>query len=363
MSTPGAPAIRVEVAHSGTVAVSPGLVGPQGGGVRLDGAVASYADLPTDLGVEDAGASYATQDDGLLYVWSGTAWPPAGAGSQFRGDKGDRGTGVESVSVAGSDLSFGLSDGTSRRVTVPALVDASAAAADAVGAADLAVSARSAAELARDGAVAAADRAEGAADGVAADAAAAVNAAGRAEVAADAADASADAAGVSAGEAAASAEATAVDAAEVGEAREYVSGVHEQLSPGGATAVMLEEITNNAFSALAQTRDARDAAAGHADRAEVAADGVDQVVSDAAGVLAGEIADDLAASQAARSGAEAARDQAVDAAEAAVAKLQQKVTALEARVKALESQAVKSSTIRTIAKGTGKSTSTLYIEV
>lgn len=77
--------------------------------------------------------------------------------------------------------------------------------------------------------------------------------------------------------------------------------------------------------------------------------------------LLGEEFRDRAESAAAR--AEEARDQAVDAAEAAVAKLQQKVTALEARVKALESTAVKSSTIRTIAKGTGTSTSTLYIEV
>ena len=44
------------------------------------------------------------------------------------------------------------------------------------------------------------------------------------------------------------------------------------------------------------------------------------MVSDAAGVLAGEIADDLAASQDARAGAEAARDQAVGAASTATTK-------------------------------------------
>ena len=47
---------------------------------------------------------------------------------------------------------------------------------------------------------------------------------------------------------------------------------------------------------------------------------MDQVVSDAAGVLAGEIADDLAAAQSAKSGAEAARDQAVGAASQATTK-------------------------------------------
>ena len=311
VSTPGAPAIRVEVAHSGTVAVSPGVVGPQGSGIRLDGAVPSYADLPTGLGVEDAGASWVTQDDGLLYVWSGTAWPPAGAGSQFRGDKGDRGTGVESVSVAGSDLSFDLSDGTSRRVTVPALVGASAAAADAAGAADRAVSARVGAESARDGAVSAASRAEGAAGGVAADAAAAVAAAGRAEVAADAADASAEAAGVSAGEAAASATSAGASAEDAESSAQSAAGSASQAKLDADT------IRGPVVATLTEINVSVNAAA---DRAELAAAGVDQVVSDAAGVLAGEFADDVAASQAARSGAEAARDQAVGAASQATTK-------------------------------------------
>lgn len=278
MSTPGAPAIRVDVARSGTVAVSPGMVGPQGGGVRLDGAVASYADLPTGLGVEDAGASFATQDDGLLYVWSGTAWPPAGAGSQFRGDKGDRGTGVESVSVAGDDLSFGLSDGTSRRVTVPALVAASSAAAEAVGAADRAVSARDGAKLACDGAVAAASSAEGAAAGVAADAVAAGDAAGRAEVAADAADSSAAAADSSAA-------AAGVSAAEAGEAREFVSGVHEDFLPGGDTRTLLDWITISAADHAANARDYRDAAAASATAAAADADRAESAAASGGGII------------------------------------------------------------------------------
>lgn len=68
---------------------------------------------------------------------------------------------------------------------------------------------------------------------------------------------------------------------------------------------------------LGQAEAAAVTAGGHAtaakaseDAAAAAAAGVDQVVTDAAGVLAGEIADDLAASQAARSGAESARDDA-----------------------------------------------------
>ena len=47
---------------------------------------------------------------------------------------------------------------------------------------------------------------------------------------------------------------------------------------------------------------------------------MDQVLSDAAGVLAAEIADDVAAAQSARTGAESARDQAVGAASTATTK-------------------------------------------
>lgn len=55
-------------------------------------------------------------------------------------------------------------------------------------------------------------------------------------------------------------------------------------------------------------------AAADAGRAESAAAGVDQVVTDAVGVLSGEIADDLEASRAAKAGAETARDEAAESA-------------------------------------------------
>lgn len=66
----------------------------------------------------------------------------------------------------------------------------------------------------------------------------------------------------------------------------------------------------------------RDRAESAATRAEAAAADVDQVVSDAAGVLAGEIADDVEASKSARAGAEEARDEAVESSRAAVAQVQ-----------------------------------------
>ena len=71
-----------------------------------------------------------------------------------------------------------------------------------------------------------------------------------------------------------------------------------------------EEAEGSAIAATARAT----AAATDAARAESAAAGVDQVVSDAAGVLSVEIADDLAASQVARAGAESARDEAGESA-------------------------------------------------
>ena len=73
---------------------SPGRKGDKGDpgqGINLSGTVATYAALPSGLGVPDAGKSYVVQADGKLYIWSGTAWPANGAGAPFKGDKGDQG--------------------------------------------------------------------------------------------------------------------------------------------------------------------------------------------------------------------------------------------------------------------------------
>lgn len=305
VSSPGAPPVRATAPGGGRVLVAPGVQGPPGHGVNLAGAVATYADLP-ELTVSDAGQAFMVQDDGRLYVWSGVSWPADGAGAQFRGEMGPEGRGIEVVSVDGNDLLLGMSDGSTVRASVPALAAAVAARDVAVAARADAVSARTGAESARDGAVDAASRAEGAAAGVAADAVAAGDAAGRAEVAADAADASAAAAGVSAGDAATSAEATAVDAAAVGDARDFVEVVHQSLLPGG---VIEEALRNLTWS----TQEA-------ADRAEAAADGVDQVVSNAADVLIVEIGDLTVQIRNDADAAQAARDQAVGAASQATTK-------------------------------------------
>lgn len=65
--------------------------GDAGAGLVITGSVATYADLPNDLGPEDAGKAYFVEADGKLYVWSGTQFPADGEGSQFEGPQGPAG--------------------------------------------------------------------------------------------------------------------------------------------------------------------------------------------------------------------------------------------------------------------------------
>ena len=50
---------------------------------------ATQVSTVTGLGAADAGKGYLVQSDGLLYIWSGTAFPANGSGVAFKGDKGD----------------------------------------------------------------------------------------------------------------------------------------------------------------------------------------------------------------------------------------------------------------------------------
>ena len=77
-----------------------GAVGPAGAGIAIKGSVASYADLPKGLTPADAGEAHEVRADGKLYVWSGSAFPADGAGSDFRGPKGDVGPAGGAADVA-----------------------------------------------------------------------------------------------------------------------------------------------------------------------------------------------------------------------------------------------------------------------
>ncbi|WP_280430049.1 hypothetical protein [Nocardia brasiliensis] len=64
-----------------------GAVGPRGDGLRIDGHVNTYAELPTSgLAVGDVWLA-----GGKLYRWDGSAWPDEAAGTPVQGAKGDRG--------------------------------------------------------------------------------------------------------------------------------------------------------------------------------------------------------------------------------------------------------------------------------
>lgn len=68
-----------------------GLRGEDGRGIELKGGVESYADLPSDLGEEAAGAGFLNRSDGRLYIWDGEKFPDDGNGVVFRGPQGEEG--------------------------------------------------------------------------------------------------------------------------------------------------------------------------------------------------------------------------------------------------------------------------------
>ena len=65
--------------------------GDDGTGISIDGTVATYADLPTNLGSADDGKGYYVEADGKLYIWNGTSFPVDGNGVQIQGPQGPKG--------------------------------------------------------------------------------------------------------------------------------------------------------------------------------------------------------------------------------------------------------------------------------
>src|SRR5690625_203457 len=64
------------------------LKGDEGTGIEIAGSVDEYADLPDDLGIEDAGKLYLVKDNGLFYVWDGTSFPSESDGIDLQGPPG-----------------------------------------------------------------------------------------------------------------------------------------------------------------------------------------------------------------------------------------------------------------------------------
>lgn len=263
VTSPGAPPVSVSSpAASGNVSVSPGVPGPPGAGVQLDGAVATYGDLPTGLGLADAGKAYIAQSNGKLYVWSGMAWPSEVNGADFRGETGLPGRGITDVDVVGTQLQFAMSDATLDTVTVPAIQQAIDSAAAASGSATSADTARLAAE-------AAASTAGTAASTATTERTAAQAARTGAESARDTATTAATTAANSAG-AAATSESNAETSADAADGSAVAAAGSASTAAGHATAASTAR--TGAETARTGAESARDAAAGSAAAAQGAAD-------------------------------------------------------------------------------------------
>lgn len=98
-----------------------GVQGPAGTGIAIAGDVATYADLPTTLTSADAGKGYLVQADGLLYIWSGTAFPADGSGVEFQGPQGPKGdtgaTGTTGQTGAAATVAVGTVTGLAAGAT------------------------------------------------------------------------------------------------------------------------------------------------------------------------------------------------------------------------------------------------------
>ncbi|QUD15906.1 hypothetical protein [Nocardia phage KYD2] len=97
-----------------------GVPGEDGAGIEIAGSVATYAELPDDLGPTDAGDGYLVTADGKLYIWDGSAFPSNGTGVEFRGPVGPTGAqGIQGVAgpqgiqgPAGADGAAGATGAT-----------------------------------------------------------------------------------------------------------------------------------------------------------------------------------------------------------------------------------------------------------
>lgn len=102
-----------------------GPAGADGKGISIAGSVATYAALPTGLGPTDSGKGYLVEADGLLYIWSGTAFPADGSGVAFKGDKGDQGIqgvqgdqGIQGIQGPKGDTGNAGNDGAAATIAV-----------------------------------------------------------------------------------------------------------------------------------------------------------------------------------------------------------------------------------------------------
>lgn len=274
ITSPLAPATRVTApAQSSSVLTTPGRQGPPGPGLELAGAVATYAELPDDLGPSDAGAAYVVNADGLLYVWDGTAFPADGNGSEFKGDQGDPGRGITDLQLIGDDvLRAVMSDASNEDVTIPAITAAAASAAAAAASASTASTASGNAATSASSAAGSATNASNSASAAAASATSASNSAATATTqAANAADSatSADSDATAAAASASAADDSATDAAaSASDAATSASNAATSASGAATSATNASSSASGAAASATAAADSAAAAAASADEAE-----------------------------------------------------------------------------------------------
>lgn len=264
---------RIEV---GTADPQPATIlvpiqGRDGTSITVGGVVATYANLPTGLGLADKGLLYVVQADNLGYVWSGAAWPANGEGLQVRGPQG---VSVDEITISGNNLVFALTEGPDQSVLVPALVqsstDAAAAQAAKAGAETArsgAESAKTAAETARTAAQTAKTGAETARTGAEAARTGAESAQSSATSSQSAAAGSATAAAGSATAASGSATTATTAAATATGARDETVTARDAAQASAATALTAADEANADATAADIARIAAEAAAENAENA------------------------------------------------------------------------------------------------
>lgn len=248
--------------------ITMGPPGPQGPPFAPEDVVPTYGDLPSGLGLPDAGKGYliggvGESDFGQVYFWDGDSFPAQGDGVPFQG------VGVADVDISGTDLVFTMSDGSVHTVTVPAIAAAAASATAAASSASSAATSASNASASASSAATSASAASTSAGNAATSATAAANSATAADGSADAAalsETDAEAAATAAAASAAAADASA-DAAAVSEADAETAATAAATSATNA-ATSATEAANSASAASSSEAAAANSATAAADSAD-----------------------------------------------------------------------------------------------
>ncbi|MBT2266468.1 hypothetical protein [Rhodococcus erythropolis] len=260
------------------------VAGRDGTSITILGEKQSYSQLPTsgntrgDMWIVKDGATEETKN--LGYIWNGSEWPAEGSGIKIRGPKGEKGVGIDGITVSGNNLVFDMSEGADVVRAVPALSDAANAASAAAGSASAAETSKTAAAGSATAAAGSATAAGTSASNASTSATAASGSASTASTKASDASGSASAAAGSATAASGSANAAAT-AKSGAESAESAASAAASGAQGSATAAAgsASSAAGSATLATAKAGEASDSAAAAAQSAQDAENAASGVIS------------------------------------------------------------------------------------